>query len=382
MGGAICEFCETTFVSTKECSRHVEVDAQCRRKMRQLRRKVRERVQQMTESADDDSGISMEEEDERSRLQPLRIKINLAKKEVVASNKKPLESLKNSKQAKTVRSRFQVETRDVERSTSERLPRIESQNSSQSTQICSHPKTVFTPMVRIKEEILRELSSIKSEPVEDASHAASGIRVALEKTKGRRYSVAFTSSLTPSLEGSDHTTADKVSKKDADSHKTRSNQDEPASKRPKKKPEKQGKLSKNDSEKGKNSQKKKYNESLRGDSEYSEVFHLSEGSFKPVLPDHLRGVWVAFDSSFLASLNTVFCFRITKNGQVEILCKTATDKNKSLQVSEYKLHFSNSKHSRCFEGKPNKRVPLDISENNDLFRGPSLRYKLSLVTDI
>merc|ERR1711971_446089 len=104
MGGAICEFCETTFVSTKECSGHVEVDAQCRRKRRQLRRKVRERVQQMTESADEDSGISMEEEDERSKLQQLRIKINLAKKEVVASNKKPLERLKNSKQAKTVRS--------------------------------------------------------------------------------------------------------------------------------------------------------------------------------------------------------------------------------------------------------------------------------------
>jgi len=245
--------------------------------------------------------------------------------------------------------------------------------------------------VRIKEEILREVSSIKSEPVEDASNAASGIRVALEKTKGRRYSVAFTSSLIPSLEGSDHTTAvgDKVSKKDTDSHNTRSNRDEPACKQTKKKSEKEGKLSKNNSEEGKISQKKKYNDigrhtsaSLGGDSENSEVFHLAEGTFKPVLPDHLRGVWVAFDSSFLASLNTVFCFRITKNGQVEILCKTATDKNKSLQVSEYKLHFSNSKHSRCFEGKPNKRVPLDISENNDLFRGPSLRYKLSLVTDI
>jgi len=245
--------------------------------------------------------------------------------------------------------------------------------------------------VRIKEEILREVSSIKSEPVEDASNAASGIRVALEKTKGRRYSVAFTSSLIPSLEGSDHTTAvgDKVSKKDTDSHNTRSNRDEPACKQTKKKSEKEGKLSKNNSEEGKISQKKKYNDigrhtsaSLGGDSENSEVFHLAEGTFKPVLPDHLRGVWVAFDSSFLASLNTVFCFRLTKEGQVEILCKTATDKNKSLQVSEYKLHFSNSKHSRCLEGKPNKRVPLDISENNDLFRGPPLRYKLSLVTNI
>ena len=323
--GAICEFCETTFATTKDCSRHVELDKQCRRKRRQLRRKVRERVQQMA-SADDDSGISMEEEDERSRLQPLRIKINLAKKEVVASNKKPIESSKNSKEAKTARSSLLVETRDVERSTSERLPRIESQNSSHTTLISSHSKTFFTPMVRIKEEILRDLSSIKSEPVEDASHAASGIRVALEKTKGRRYSVAFTSSGPPSQEGSDHTTAgDKVSKKDADSHKARSNSDEPASKQTKKKSEKQGKLTRNDSEKGKSSQKKKCKDierypsaSLGGDAEKSEVFHLAEGTFKPVLPDHLRGVWVAFDSSFLASLNTVFCFRLTKEGEVDL----------------------------------------------------------------
>merc|ERR1712130_1028008 len=82
--GAICEFCETACASTKECNRHVELDKQCRRAKRHLRRKVRERVKQMTTSADDDSGISVEEEEEKSRLQPLRIKINLAKKKVHA----------------------------------------------------------------------------------------------------------------------------------------------------------------------------------------------------------------------------------------------------------------------------------------------------------
>ena len=314
--GAICEFCETAFTSTKECNKHVELDKQCRRARRQLRRKVRERVKQMA-SADDDSGISMEEEDERSRLQPLRIKINLAKKEVVTSHKN-----ENTKQVKAARSCVQLETKAVERSVCERVPNIERQNWSQSTQVTSLSKTFSpnsTPMVRIKEEILRDVNSIKSEPVEDASHAASGIRVALEKKKGRRYSVAFTSSLPPTQEGSDQTTVgDKVSKKERHSYKSQSTTDEPASKYTKKKSEKQG-----NSEEANRSQKKKCknmerytNDSPRGDSEKSEVFHLAEGTFKPVLPDHLRGVWVAFDTSFLADLNTVLCFRLTKDNQV------------------------------------------------------------------
>ena len=287
--GAICEFCETAFSSTKDCNRHVELDKQCRRARRQLRRKVRERVQQMA-SADDDSGISVEEEDEKSRLQPLRIKINLAKKKVQVTSHKT----ENAKEGRSSK-------KEVERLGERRAATIERlQNWSQPTQVSSESKTDCTPMVRIKEEILRDLSSIKSEPVEDGSQAASGIRVALEKTKGRRYSVAFTSSLPPSQEESDHgtTVGDKVSKKDTGSHKTRSNRDEPASKQT----------------------KKRCKDSLGGDSEKSEVIHLTEGTFKPVLPDHLRGVWVAFDSSFLANLNTVFCFRLTKDGQVNKSC--------------------------------------------------------------
>ena len=48
-------------------------------------------------------------------------------------------------------------------------------------------------------------------------------------------------------------------------------------------------------------------------------------------------------------------------------------------MSRYKLQFSNSKHSRYLEGKANKRVALDTSEDIALFRGLSLRYQLSLV---
>ena len=111
--GAICEFCETAFSSTKECNRHVELDKQCRRMRRQLRRNVRERVQQMA-SADGDSGISEEEEDEKSRLQPLRIKINLATKKVQVTE--------NAKEGREGRSSVQLETKDVERLDERRAP--------------------------------------------------------------------------------------------------------------------------------------------------------------------------------------------------------------------------------------------------------------------
>ena len=328
--GAICEFCETAFASTKECNRHVELDKQCRRAKRHLRRKVRERVQQMkvkervkqmATSADDDSGISVEEEEEKSRLQPLRIKINLAKKKVHAPSSHKTE---NGKEGRSGRSSVQLETKDVERFAERVAPTMERlENRIQTrpiqTQASSLTKADSTPMamVRIKEEILQDLTIIKSEPVEDRSHAATGIRVALEKTKGRKYSVAFTSSLPPSQEAFEQssTVGDKVSKKDTDSpHKTGPNTDEPASKQTKKKSEKESNF-----EAGKSSceQKKRSKDSLGCDSKKSEVFHLAEGTFKPVLPDHLKGVWVAFDSTFLANLNTVFCFKLTTNGQVK-----------------------------------------------------------------
>ena len=116
--GAICEFCAFAFSSTNECNRHIEMDKHCWRKRRQLRRKVRERVQQQMANADDDSGISMEEEDERIRLQPLKIKINLAKKEVVTSDEKSVESSKNAKETKAAKSYVEA----VDSYVSERVP--------------------------------------------------------------------------------------------------------------------------------------------------------------------------------------------------------------------------------------------------------------------
>ena len=65
-------------------------------------------------------------------------------------------------------------------------------------------------------------------------------------------------------------------------------------------------------------------------SEYSEIFppfeevkhqceefvHLSKGTLNLQVPSRLVGVWVAFDSTFLPTLNTVFVFRLNKDGQV------------------------------------------------------------------
>merc|ERR1712013_633861 len=99
-----------------------------------------------------------------------------------------------------------------------------------------------------------------------------------------------------------------------------------------------------------------------------EVVHLSEGTINLQVPERLIGTWVAFDSSFLPTLNTIFCFRINKDRKVDILCKTAPDKNKNVLVSKYSLHFS--RRSRTVEGLPNKKVPLD----KDLCSGPLLRY--------
>ena len=143
------------------------------------------------------------------------------------------------------------------------------------------------------------------------------------------------------------------------------------------------------------------------------------------MPSRLVGVWVAFDSTFLPTLNTVIVFRLNKDRQVQIktlilqlttlvswtldvnsltpfyiqvdiLCKSATDKNKNFFVSKYSLHFSTSREGmpkkkllpdkvlldmvaleRSLEGLPNKKVPLD----KDLCTEPLLRYQLSIVTN-
>ena len=67
-------------------------------------------------------------------------------------------------------------------------------------------------------------------------------------------------------------------------------------------------------------------------SEYSEIFppfeevkheceefvHVSKGTLNLQVPSRLVGVWVAFDSTFLPTLNTVFVFRLNKDRQVQI----------------------------------------------------------------
>ena len=67
-------------------------------------------------------------------------------------------------------------------------------------------------------------------------------------------------------------------------------------------------------------------------SEYSEIFppfeevkhqseefvHISKGTLNLQVPSRLVGVWVAFDSTFLPTLNTVFVFRLNKDRQVLI----------------------------------------------------------------
>ena len=82
--------------------------------------------------------------------------------------------------------------------------------------------------------------------------------------------------------------------------------------------------------------------------------------------------------------------------QVDILCKSATEKNKNIFVSKYNLHFSTSTEEmpkkklvpdnvlldmvaleRSLEGLPNKKVPLD----KDLCTELLLRYQLSIVTN-
>jgi len=424
--GALCEFCNRAFATSKECSKHVEVDKVCRRRRRQQRRSVRERVKQIIASNDEDSGISMEEEEERARL-PVRIMINLAKKEVVAS--------KNSKEAKTVSSSW-----------SERLPRIESQNSTPSPQITSMSSPNLSdsaPMVKIKTEILNDLAAgIKSEPGEEPNKsAASGIRVALEKTRGRRYSVAFTSALASSEE--DLNVGDKVSKKEKHSHKT--DRGEPAPKETKKNTEERNshnhdgtsnqkiKWVKNESRRVQSDKVKRQVQACSGENAgnasnsprvkvkkseiapavkktipaLEEVVHLSEGTINLQVPERLIGTWVAFDSSFLPTLNTIFCFRLNKDRKVDILCKTAPDKNKNVLVSKYSLHFSTGRPSRSVEGLSNKKLPLDkvsqdkatqdmmalerslkglpnkkVPLDKDLCSGPLLRYHLSISTKI
>ena len=228
-------------LSTRTCGtnekgfRHVEEDKMCRRK----RRKLKEWWNIASNYRN--SGISMEEE-ERRRLHPVKSKkINLMKKDVLASKK----SKEAEKQLKTIA---------LQRPCSVQLERIKIQNLLSPSQISSifgqHLQRRSTPT---KKETIKDLvRMIKSEPEENRNKtAAPGIRMLLEKTHRRRcaffffrfvrlfkiyflrYAVAFISSLTSSHENL--TIGDKVSTKEKPLHKF--DLEEPAPQQTKRNPE-------------------------------------------------------------------------------------------------------------------------------------------------
>ena len=347
-------------------------------------------------------GISMEEE-ERRRLHPVKSKkINLMKKDVLASKK----SKEAEKQLKTIA---------LQRPCSVQLERIKIQNLLSPSQISSIFGQQFqrrsTPT---KKETIKDLvRMIKSEPEENTNKtAAPGIRMLLEKTHRRRcaffffrfvrlfkiyflrYAVAFISSLTSSHENL--TIGDKVSTKEKPLHKF--DLEEPAPQQTKRNPEnslscdeknsRKNKCSKEESQSAQCHKLKKrikaYSDEKSGivdsitivkvvkseyseigptpkvevgseyceivprvkeesehfgmvpsaevKSEYSEIFppfeevkhqseeflHISKGTLNLQVPSRLVGVWVAFDSTFLPTLNTVFVFRLNKDRQVQI----------------------------------------------------------------
>ena len=373
-------------------------------------------------------GISMEEE-ERRRLHPVKSKkINLMKKDVLASKK----SKEAEKQLKTIA---------LQRPCSVQLERIKIQNLLSPSQISSifgqHLQRRSTPT---KKETIKDLvRMIKSEPEENRNKtAAPGIRMLLEKTHRRRcaffffrfvrlfkiyflrYAVAFISSLTSSHENL--TIGDKVSTKEKPLHKF--DLEEPAPQQTKRNPEnslscdeknsRKNKCSKEESQSAQCHKLKKrikaYSDEKSGivdsitivkvvkseyseigptpkvevgseyceivprvedvseyceivprvqvkseysenvprvkeesehfgmvpsaevKSEYSEIFppfeevkhqseefvHISKGTLNLQVPSRLVGVWVAFDSTFLPTLNTVFVFRLNKDRQVQI----------------------------------------------------------------
>ena len=402
-------------LSTRTCGtnekgfRHVEEHKMCRRK----RRKLKEWWNIASNYRN--SGISMEEE-ERRRLHPVKSKkINLMKKDVLASKK----SKEAEKQLKTIA---------LQRPCSVQLERIKIQNLLSPSQISSifgqHLQRRSTPT---KKETIKDLvRMIKSEPEENRNKtAAPGIRMLLEKTHRRRcaffffrfvrlfkiyflrYAVAFISSLTSSHENL--TIGDKVSTKEKPLHKF--DLEEPAPQQTKRNPEnslscdeknsRKNKCSKEESQSAQCHKLKKrikaYSDEKSGivdsitivkvvkseyseigptpkvevgseyceivprvqvkseysenvprvkeesehfgmvpsaevKSEYSEIFppfeevkhqceefvHLSKGTLNLQVPSRLVGVWVAFDSTFLPTLNTVFVFRLNKDRQVQI----------------------------------------------------------------
>ena len=172
---ALSNLSTRTCGTTEKGFRHVEPDKECRRQRRKLKGRW------ISASSYRNFGISMEEEETPdSRLHPVTSKkINLMKKDVLASKK----SKEAEKQLKTIA---------LQRPCSVQLERIKIQNlSSQISSIFGqHLQQRSTPT---KKETIKDLvRMIKSEPEENTNKtAAPGIRMLLEKTHRRRCDFLF-----------------------------------------------------------------------------------------------------------------------------------------------------------------------------------------------
>ena len=182
--------------------------------MKTLQKKVRERVKEITE---DDSGISMEEEEDRMLLHPppVKIKISLAKKRVLStSSEDSTPSHKEQAAGTQAKKPYLQPLRELEKlfvpSPKDKDDDLDYSPPARGAKLPSRPPSPSLPgMVRIKSEVLSAVSGIKEEPVrgikKEPANAIKeepvsladvsprpGIRVLVEKEKGG-YQVALSS---------------------------------------------------------------------------------------------------------------------------------------------------------------------------------------------
>ena len=376
----ICDYCTRSFNSKKDVKEHMDKD--CKKAKNMFRKKVRERVKEISRSssADDDSGISMEEEEDRGRLEgppqsPVKIKINLKRKRVLSMDMKSKKQKPEGAAAK-----FHVAS-------------TQSLTGPTRSSVHSAPAA---GMVEIKQELLADIGalSIKQEPgVGGRGGISPGIRVSLEKEQGEGpWSVALTSHVQgkanhtadkASMQQQNATSSGKVKGKDLresapsksestakasqsakntkvtfsksnftslkftrtdNKQQTTNIGSEKSSKlgkamsvfefsneseeRPEKKkliatervePEKQKQSHKRRGQKEKlegNKQDEETNVNVPNDKEIVTTDTETKGSFWPLLPPKLVGSCVAFDSTFLSTHKMVFCYRVGKDEQV------------------------------------------------------------------
>ena len=204
--GHTCEYCRKTFDSRRQLKEHSDNDHECRRLKKTLQKKVRERVKEITE---DDSGISMEEEEDRMLLYPppVKIKISLAKKRVLSTSSEDSPPIHKEEAVGTqAKKPYLQPLRDSENpfvpSPEDKDDDLDYSPPARGAKPASRPPSPSLPgMVRIKSEVLSAVSGIKEEPVsgikEELVSLADvsprpGIRVLVEKEKGG-YQVALSS---------------------------------------------------------------------------------------------------------------------------------------------------------------------------------------------